>query len=241
MTVKALLNAFTYVDGHDFTGDTNSGMLNMDAAVLDSTTYRSAGWTENAYGLRTVAFQSSGFWQSAVNDAVDPEAFGDISIPRAHTWGAEEIETGPAYLFNAGKSNYTLGGAIGPLAPFSLASVASDKFGAVRGQLAKAKGAMTATGLLGSVVNLGAVAANQFLYATFHVFTAGTTATIQLQSDDAVGMASPVTQATIGPLTTRGGVYVARVPGPLTDSFFRFNVSAITGAFIAAGAIGIGS
>jgi hypothetical protein len=241
MAVEALLNAFTYVEGHDFTGDTNSGELQMSAAVLDATTFRSNNWMENTYGLRTVQFSSSGFWQSALNDAVDPEAFGDLAVPRPHTWGPKEVEGQVAWMFNAGKSSYSLGGAVGVVAPFSLSSLATDKFGAIRGQLAKAKGAMTTTGLLGSVVNLGAVAANQYLYATFHVFTAGTTATIQVQSDDNAGMTTPTTVATIGPLTARGGTFMTRVPGPLADSFFRFNVSAITGAFVAAGAIGIGS
>lgn len=237
----ALLNAELYVAGHDFTGDTNNGMLNLTAAALDSTTFGSNGWMENAYGLKTVQFAHSGYWQSAAADSVDDESFGDLAVARAHTWTATGVETDPAWMFNAAKSNYSLGGPVGPLAPFSLTSTATDKFGAVRGQLAKAKGAMTATGALGSVVQLGAVAANQYLYATFHVFTAGTTATIQVQSDDAIGMASPALVATFPAMTARGGFFLARVPGPLTDSFFRFNVSAITGAFVAAGAIGIGS
>lgn len=241
MSVFALLDAEVYVAGHDFTGDTNQGMLNLQAAVLDKTTFGSGGWTENAYGLKTLAFNYSGFWQSAAADAVDVEAFGDIAIERAHTFSETGIETDPAWMFNAAKSNYQLGGAVGPLAPFSLTSSATDKFGAVRGQMAKAKGAMTATGLLGSVVNLGAVGASQYLYATFHIFTAGTTATIQVQSDDNAGMTTPTTVATIGPLTARGGTFMARLAGPITDTFYRFNVSAITGAFVAAGAIGIGS
>lgn len=241
MTVKALLDVFTYVAGHDFTTDTNAAALNNEATTLDATTYGSNGWGENAYGLRSFQFAYSGFWQSALNDAVDPDAFGDLAVERAHTFGLEEIETSPAYLFNAAKSAYNLGGEVGVLAPFSLSSSGTDKFGVVRGQLAKAKGAMNATGLLGSVVNLGAVAAGQYLYATFHIFTAGTTATIQVQSDDNGGMASPTTQGTIGPLTARGGTFMARVPGPITDTFYRFNVSAITGAFVAAGAIGIGT
>jgi hypothetical protein len=237
----ALLNADLYVAGHDFTGDTNNGMLNLTAVSLDASTFGSNGWMENAYGLRTVQFQHSGFWQSALSDSVDDESFGDIAVPRAHTWSLTGVETEPAWMFNAAKSNYQLGGTVGPLAPFSLTSTATDKFGAIRGQMAKAKGAMTATGALGSVVQLGAVGAAQYLYATFHVFTAGTTATIQVQSDDNAGMTTPTTVATIGPLTTRGGTFMTRVAGPITDTFYRFNVSAITGAFVAAGAIGIGS
>lgn len=240
MAVEALLDAFTYVAGHDFTGDTNQGELTLEAAALDATTFGSNGWQENAYGLKTLAFNYSGFWQSALADAVDVEAFGDIAVERPHTWGLKEVETEPAWLFNAAKSSYQIGGEVGPLAPFTLQSSATDKYGAIRGQLAKAKGAANATGAIGSVVQLGAVAADQFLYATFHVFTAGTTITVQVQSDDAAGMASPTTRGTIGPLTARGGVFMARVAGPITDGFYRFNISAVTGAFIAAGAIGIG-
>jgi hypothetical protein len=237
----ALLNAEIYVDGHDFTGDTNQATASGEAAVLDATTFGSNGWMENAYGLKTVQFNMAGFWQSAVSDAVDPEAFGDIGIARTHTLSETGIETDPAFLFNSAKGNYQIGGQIGALAPFSLACSGTDKFGLIRGQLAKTKGAMNAIGALGSVVQLGAVAAGQYLYATFHVFSAGTTATIQVQSDDNAGMTSPTTVATIGPLTTRGGTFMTRVAGPVTDSYYRFNVSAITGAFVAAGAIGIGS
>lgn len=240
MAVEALLDVYTYVAGHDFTADTNQAMLNLEAPPQDSTTFRSARWRENVYGLKTLAFNYSGFWQSALNDAVDPDAFGDLAVERAHTFGQKETEGEPAWLFNAGKSNYQLGGSVGSVAPFSLQSTATDKYGAIRGALAKAKGAANAVGPIGSVLNLGAVAADQFLYATFHVFTVGTTITVQVQSDDAAGMASPTTRGTIGPLTARGGVFMARVPGPITDTHYRFNISAVTGAFVAAGAIGIG-
>lgn len=241
MTAFALLNADLYVAGHDFTTDTNNGMLNLTAATLDATTFGSNGWTENAYGLKTLEFNHSGFWQSNTSDSVDDESFGDIAVPRAHTWTETGVETDPAWLFNSAKSQYQIGGEVGPLAPFTLQSTATDKFGAIRGQLAKAKGAMNAVGALGSVVQLGPASAAQFLYATFHIFSAGTTATIQVQSDDNAGMTSPTTVATIGPLTTRGGTFMTRVAGPITDTYYRFNVSAITGAFVAAGAIGIGS
>jgi hypothetical protein len=236
-----LLDAELYVAGHDFTTDTNSGQLNLEAAALDATTFGSGRWMENAYGLRNLAFSYSGFWQSATSDSVDDESFGALGLARAFTWSTTGVETDPAYLFNAGEATYSLGGEVGPLAPFQVNANATDKFGAIRGQLAKTKGAMNATGALGSVVNLGAVGAAQYLYATFHIFSVGTTATIQVQSDDNAGMTTPTTVATIGPLTARGGTFMTRVAGPITDTFYRFNVSAITGAFVAAGAIGIGS
>lgn len=240
MTEFALLNAYSYVAGHDFTGDTNQVELSGEATVLDATTFRSNGWNERITGLKNLAFNMQGFWQSATEDAVDPEAFGDLTVSRAHTFGPVESEGQPAYMFMGLKSRYQWLGDLNTVTPFTLNTVGSDGVGVVRGLLAKAKGAMTATGALGSVVNLGAVPSGQYLYATFHVFGAGTTATVQVQSDDAAGMASPTLRGTIGPVTARGGTWMVRVPGPITDTHYRFNVSAITGAFVAAGAIGIG-
>jgi hypothetical protein len=112
--------------------------------------------------------------------------------------------------------------------------------GVVRGGVAKAKGNVSSTGATGSVQQLGDVAANEFLYATLHVFSAGTTITVQVQSDDNSGFSSPTTRATFSGVTTAGGNWVTRVAGAITDTYWRFNVSAVTGTFSIAGAIGIG-
>jgi hypothetical protein len=71
------------------------------------------------------------------------------------------------------------------------------------------------------------------------VFSAGTTITVQVQSDDNAGMSSPTTVATIGPITVVGGTWMTPIAGPITDTYYRMNVSAITGTFSVAGAIGI--
>lgn len=241
MTTLALLNVFSYVHGHDFTTDTNQAQLTAESEAKDKTTFGSAGWHEFAGGLKSVAYSMQGFWQSATSDAVDPQAFADLAVvDRVYTMGPVNTEGQPAWMFLGGHFNYQLLGQIGELAPFTLATTGTNGVGAIRGQLAKAKGTVSATGALGSVVNLGTVSATQFLYASFHVFgTPGTTITVQLQSDDGAGMGSPTTQATIGPLTAAGGTWATRAAGPLTDTHYRFNVSAITGTFTVAGAIGI--
>lgn len=242
MSEFALLDTHTYIAGHDFTGDTNQSQLNAQATQLDATTYGSGKWTENAWGLKSTAFNMSGFWQSAAEDAVDPEEFAGLGvIDRVHTLAPTPNQGDPAFMFLAGHSNYQMFGQLGQLAPFTVQGQGSNKEGLVRGQLAKAKGAASATGVIGGGVNLGAVAANQFLYATWHVFTLGTTVTVQVESDDSSGFATPVARGTIGPVTARGGTWMTRVPGPITDTWFRFNITAITGAFVVAGAIGIGS
>jgi hypothetical protein len=241
---QVLLNVASYVGGHDFTGDSNQGALSAEAAALDATTFRSQGWSEQVFGLKSAAFNLSGFWASAVADAVDPDSFGEIGIvDRVHTIAMNETEGAPAYMFLAGKSSYNLlQGSTGETAKFAVASQGTNgQQGVVRGQLAKAKGAASAIGQMGSVVQLGAVAAGQYLYASLHAFTAGTTLTVQLQSATTLGFAGPTTRYTFPAVTTRGGLWAVRVAGPITDQYYRLNISAVTGAFVAAGAIGIGS
>lgn len=241
MSPITLVNAFSYVDSHDFTGDSNALTFNGSAAELDRTTFRSQGWrTLAGGGLKTGEFTMGGLWQAGT-DQVDPVAFGDLGADgRVVTFGPEETEGGPAYIWQGGNFNYVLGGNVGDLAPFTLAGRNTESVGVVRGRLAKAMASVNATGVLGSVLNLGAVGAAQFLYSTLHIFgTPGSTITVQIQSDDSSGFASPTTRATFGPFTTAGGRWMTRVAGAIADTHYRFNVSAITGAFIVAGAIAV--
>jgi hypothetical protein len=146
-------------------------------------------------------------------------------------------------MFQGGKFSYSLGGQIGEILPFDLDMMGSHgASGLVRGQITKAKGTVSATGASGTGVNLGNVATGQYLYATFHVFgTPGTTITAVIQSDDNAGFSSATNRITFGPITTAGGTWGTRVAGPLTETHYRLNVTAITGTFTVAAAIGIGS
>jgi hypothetical protein len=240
VAVFALTNAFAYCAGYDFTTDTNNLVLGVDAAALDSTAFGGSGWTSLIGGLRSGNFQMGGFFQSAVDQAPDPQAFPQLgTADQVFTFGEDATEASPVYMFQGMKSQYVLGGTVGEIAPFQLASTLNNGVGAVRGQLAKARGTVSATGAIGTAVNLGAASSSQYVYCAVHVFSAGTTITLQLQSDDSGAFSSPTTVATIGPLTTTGGTWMTRVAGPATDTYYRINVSAITGSFIVAAAIGV--
>lgn len=243
MAEIALTDAFLYAAGYDFTTDTNNAVLNTEVAALDATTFGSGGWQENAAGVRSSNLAWSGFWQAAStgDQAVDNQAFPMLGSSQVYTLGPEETEGAirVAYMFQSMKSQYTLGGQHGELMPFSLTANGSDGVGVVRGRVAKTRGTVSATGATGTALQLGTVPSGQYLYATFHVFTAGTTITVEVQSDSDNTWASPTTRGTIGPLTTSGGSWMTRVAGPITDGWWRFNVTAITGSFVVAGAIGI--
>lgn len=242
MAPIALTNAMIYVDNHDFTGDANQVMLDCTAAPLEFTRFRSGGWKEYVGGLKDTKFTEKGWWQvAATNDSVDADLFADLGVGNlVTTVGPAETEGQVAYLFQQSKISYNEFGKVGELAPFTLNSVGSGGVGVVRGTLVKAMGAVSATGALGTGLQLGAVSSTQKVYASFHVFGApGTTITVLVQSATANTFAGATTRATIGPLTTAGGTWVTPVAGAITDTWWRLNVSAVTGTFTVAGAIAI--
>jgi len=240
MAEFAYTDAFLHCAGYDFTTDINTVQATMDVAALDATTFNSGGWQEMAGGVKTAGLSYAGFWQAASSgdQAPDNQAFPMLGTSQVYTFGPDEVENGRCWMVQGMKSQYTLGGQHGELMPFSLTASGTSGEGMVRGRLAKSKGAVSSTGALGTGLNLGG--GGDYYYAAFHVFTAGTTITVQVQSDDNSGFTSATTIGTIGPLTTSGGSWMTRVPAPVSDSWFRFNVSAITGTFTVAGAIGRG-
>lgn len=241
MSSIVLTDCTCWVGGYDFTTDSNQIGISIGVEDLESTTFGSGGYRSRVGGLKTVESSLSGFWQSAATDAVDPQAFTNLgTADRSCTVAPDDAETTPAYLYQAGFFSYNMFGEVGALAPFELNSMGTNGVGVARGQIAKARGNVSATGVLGSAVQLGNVASDKYLYATLHVFSAGTTITVLVESDDSAGFGSATTQMTLGPITTQGGTWGVRVAGPLTETHYRFRVSAITGTFNVAGAIGIG-
>ena len=241
MTSFVLEDATTWVNGYDFTGDTNQVSLSATAEELDATPF-GVGFRVRRTGLRTVTAQLNGFWQSALSGAVDPEAFPDLGVAdRVVTLAPDLAEGSTAYLFQGGKFSYQAFGQVGAMTPFSLGMSGTNGVGLIRGQVAKAKADVSAVGATGTGVQLGAVGVGQYLYASLHVFAAGTTITVDVESAPDDTFAAATSRGTIGPVTTAGGVWMARVVGPITDAYYRFNVTAVTGTFSIAGAIGIGS
>jgi len=239
VAIFTLTDALILAHDQDLSGQSNKTALKLSVADLDSSTFGQGGWQGVAGGLKSVALSADGFLEpTAVLDAALFAALG--AGDRAWTVAAANVAAQPAYLFQAGNFDYSQFDQVGALAPFSVSAKGTNKNGAIRGQLAKPKGSVSATGALGSGVNLGAGGAGKSLYATLHAFTAGTTVTVIIQSDTTSGFSAPTTRATIGPITAVGGVFMVPVPiTAVTATWWRMNVSAITGTFTLAGAIAI--
>ncbi|GAA2092316.1 hypothetical protein [Actinomadura alba] len=241
MGTFAFKDLVTLVGGYDFTTDLREASLDAPMDALEGTAFGSSARSRRA-GFEDVEASLSGWWQAGTG-LVDEQAFNTLTGVRAVTQVPLGTEGSTAFLYQARSFTYTVGGDIGELLPFELAmqgGKGNGNPGLIRGMYAKARGSVSATGAIGSAVNLGAPIAGQYVYATLHVLAAGTTITVQVQSDDSAGFASPTTRATIGPITAAGGTWMTRVAGPFAgETHWRFNVSAVTGTFAVAGAIGI--
>jgi hypothetical protein len=242
MATMVLTDVTTWVSGYDMTTDLNKMSIRAEVDDKDATTFGSGGWRKHQGGLKDVSAEYGGLWQAGTG-LVDEHAFTNLGVSdRVMTVSTDGLAGSPAFFFQGATFSYEALDAVGELAPFNLSAKATNSAGLVSGQVAKAKGTQAATGVVGSAVNLGAVAAGQYVYAAVHVFTAGTTVTLKLESDTASSFASAADVGSpLSAITTAGGTWVTRVAGPITDTWFRFNATTCTGTFTLAAAIGIGS
>lgn len=243
MAELAVVNAFLYLGGHDFTGDIDTWQMTGTAEALKKTTFRNNGANEYKMGLKTTTMSMGGF-ASFGADSQDAELFSFYSGRTAGvvTVGNDETEGQPCCMTQQFVPSFTPGGGgqAGQMSKFTMSGQGTDVAGGVRGYLLKETGAVSATGAIGTGVQIGAVGATQYLYSTLHLQgAAGTSITVVLESDDNAGFSSATTRITFGPLTAVGGNWATPVAGAITDDYWRFRVTAITGTWTVAGAAGI--
>lgn len=243
MSSLILKSLRTYVGGYDLTGDSNNGGLDLDHEVFDDTRFQppgSGGARARVCGLEDISAAQSGFWATGVG-SVDENAFANLgSLDEPMMMSNDGAESSVAYMLRTGRFKYSLLGDAGKPAPFALDFRGTNgQTAVVRGAVTKTKAVVSATGATGTSQQLGAVGANQFLYASLHAFAVGTTITAVLESapDNTFGAAT--TRITFGPITAVGGYWGARVAGAITDTWYRLRVTAITGSFTIAANVGI--
>lgn len=204
-----------------------------DATTFDYTTHINLG------GLKSAGFAVSGFWEGTP----DGELFSNLGLNNvpctfSPTTGADGQL---AYMLNAISAEYSVGGAIGENAPFSIGGKGNTL---VRGTVMhNATRTATSTGV---IRQLGAVSATQKLHAAIHVITAsGTNPTLDVvvQSDNLEAFGSPLSRITFAQKTAIGSEYSTLV-GAITDDWYRVSYTiggtgTPTFEFIVAIAIGI--
>lgn len=243
MSTGAALDHTTWVAGYDMTGDSNQTSLKLAVEPKDRSVFGNRA-RNRLGGLHTADSTVNGFADFAAG-AVDPTTFAALTGLKAVTQSWDGTLGSIAYAYQAIDTDYQVFGQVGEIVPFSLQlHSARDagmgvSVGAVRGQVCAIKQTVSATGAVGAGVQLAAVSSGQFLYSALHLFSVGTTITAVLESDDNSGFTSATTRATLGPLTTVGGTWATRVAGPITDTYYRYRVTAITGSFVLAAFVGI--
>jgi hypothetical protein len=235
MGIFVLTDATVYLDELDASCTTNSVTFGTSVDVKDATVFCSGEWREMLAGLKTVEFTYAGFGDFAAtgNDVFD---FAHLGSDVLHTVSPDGADGSVAYTFVAAKSSYRQSAQVGEVFGIE-GSAVNRRYGAIRSRLLLPK--QTVTGdTTGTDLELGDVSATEDLYTAIHCFSAGTTATVIVESDADDTFASATTRSSTV-VTAAGGTWVTPVAGAITDEHWRVRVESVTGSFSLAVAVGI--
>ncbi|WP_204013996.1 hypothetical protein [Sphaerimonospora thailandensis] len=245
-----LLNSRIFAGAADLTGQSNKVELACEVEDKDVTAFKpagdpDAGWAEVLGGLASTSISASGQWEAGDPGRVDDESWAALAGRSRHPWTICPVSAAVgelAWVAEALRTEYTLGDAVGEVAPWE--AQASGTAPLLRGQVAHPPGtARTASGS-GVALNLGALTAGQRVCASLHVLSvAGTAApviTARVESSGTSGFATATTRATFAAAGTPGG-QVARVAGPVTDTWWRlaWTISGTAPSFLFMGAVAV--
>jgi len=216
MSTIVLSDQKIWLDAYDLTGDMNALGLDYSAEMQDDTVFGDDTKSMKG-GLKMVTASAEGF----MNTNTDQPLFDAIGVAdKPFSFGAESAEGSTAFTFKSVMSEYSPGGEVGAMYGFSASAAASGSL--VRGTLMTNR-TETATDD-GTQRTLGAVAADEALYAALHVTAAsGTNPTLD------VVVESSATGAFAGEETTRITFTQATdvtsewssVAGAITDTYWR--------------------
>lgn len=243
MATFVLRDVNLWVHSLDATAQHNRVALRATVEEKNATTFASQGWTERRGGVRDVELAHIGFQDHAAgSSSLDATVMllQALQAPFVVTVAESNTQAARTYGFVGRNFEWTpVEATHGEMAGIAGAvKGGGNSDGLVRGSLMLPRQSVNTT-ITGTGANLGAVSSTQRLFATTHVFSAGTTITMVVESDDNSGFSSPTTRMTLGPFTAAGASWATPVAGPITDNWWRVRVSAITGTFIVAVTVGI--
>lgn len=244
MSKFVLLDTRIFAGGADLTSHGNKVELSAELEVKPTTNFGSAKWKEVLAGLASTAISAEGQWEAGDSGKVDDSTWSGLGGLGPWTICPESASVGElAWLTNAMRGNYSLGGTVGDVAPWSASAVGSWPL--CRGVMLHPPGTARTTTGDGTAVQHVAVPAGKNVYAALHVLsvsgTSNPTITVAVESDvDALFNGSETTRITFAAATARGG-QILRAAGPVTDTFWRatWTVSGATPSFLFAVSLGI--
>jgi hypothetical protein len=218
-TPVILTNCKAYLEGYDVSGDMNQLALAYGAEIKDASTFGKTTRVKKG-ALKEVSASMAGFWESDT-DKIDPVLFDRIGLnDKLITLCPETGAQGEiAYSFRSVLGEYAPGAQHGELLVFKLSAQGSDLL--LRGKVMEnAAKTSTANGTAGQ---LGAVTADQKVYAVMHVLAvSGTNPTLDMvvQSDNAEAFLSPTARLTFTQATARGAEW-KEAAGAIADDWWR--------------------
>lgn len=210
----------------DLTPHTSALALSIEHAMKDNTKVDDDTIIEKG-GFQMVDWGLSGFIDTGAG-LVDERLFTDLGLDgKVIAYGAPEnagAENTPMYFFKGTQARYVGAYEVGEFNKFEAGGRGSGRV--VRGvPIHNALATADEVTGNGTNYNVGAVAADEFLYAAILIFdvqgTSTPTLTPKLQSDVDGVFATPTDQITFAAQTAVGSVFATRVAGPITDSFWR--------------------
>lgn len=226
MAKVVLTNVRMFATGADLTSHSNTVEFGVEVADVDTTNYGSGGSTELLGGLRSVEVTAGGQWDALDLSFVDDSRWAQVGAG-VGPWTIAPVGAADgalAYLTRVMQGSYSLGGAVGDVAPWEATGMGTG--GMARGVIAHPPGTARTTSGTGTSVNLGAVAAGQRLVAAIHVLSVTSTLSItpRIETDDATGFPSATTRLTGSAYTTAnspGSQWLETDGTAITDTWQR--------------------
>ncbi len=221
MTVQVMNDVELWFDAYRLRGYMNAAALDDAAEIHDTTAFGDAG-RRRLSGLRSIALSMEGFHDSTA-DGILYNALGvagkPVSIaPLGGTAG------NLAYLFRALSGEYQPGNAaVGEPLKFSVKAEGSEGEPLVRGILLYNATAVASGN--GSGFQHGALASGKNLYAALHVLAISGTLDAVVQSDDNGSFTTPTNRITFAQQSAIGSAWATPVAGPITDDYWRINLT----------------
>jgi hypothetical protein len=229
-----------FAGGYDLSSNTNAVTLDVTVDEQDVTTINSNGFRERIGGLKDSSLNIDGFWEAG-NSKPDDLLGANVGNEIICTVVPDAGVGNTAYFLKSKLFSYSMLGSIGEVTPFTVSkSNSTDKV--VRGTI-NIDSDITATGA-STGIQLGAVAANENIYAAIHCTgvsgTSTPTITFVLESDDNAGFTSATTRATFTGITAIASE-IKKVSGAIADDYYRlsYTVSGTTPSFSIHATLGV--
>lgn len=240
----AIYGAFTncgiFVGGYEFTGRSNAVTGTLSAEERDRSFFGDLAKVRGL-GPESISLSVAGLLDVSAGQVDEAQRLylWDDSVPASlfipATSGAAVVEGDRAFFFKAIQPRFERGGAWGSdlLFKLDLSGGAGGYPPCIGRVLNPGITAVTATGNTTGIQIVGGVPLGQYLYAILHVtsVSASDSIVVTIESAPLANFAAPTTQVTFASFAAIGAFMAVRIPGAITDEFFRA-VHTLTGGSI---------